>query len=292
MNRILLLTDFEHYTYQAIHYSLQLALKMRATLNIVDTAADAFLSNQLNISFLEFISQYNIGLSDNITNYFQRVQDFFSHDDLKNIVVDYYTEAKFKTEQIELLIRRKEIDLVILSSKEKMGIRNIFFRNELDKLITEATCPILVLPKKARFKKKLDKIVFATNLVKEGKKAIQWGHDFAQFLEVDYSFLHVTEDFSPTYHHQKTDFQLLVSELLGSDGFDFMEIQHDNVLTVLKDYTKENQQSILAMYKKDKSALDKFLHIDFVEKMAFTAHSPILIFRENMKALRRNLKMH
>ncbi len=291
MNRILLLTDFEPYTYQAMHYALQLALKMRATLNIIDTASDAFLSNQLNISYFEFISQYSIGLSDTVSDYFESVQSFFSNDDLKKITVDYHTEVKFKTEQIELLVRRKEIDFIILSSKEKLGIRNIFFRNELDTLIAHAACPILVVPKQAHFNKEIAQLVFATNLMKEGKKAIQWGHDLAQFLEIDYTFLHITDERSPQYKHQKTDFQLLVNELLGSDEFNFTEIQDDNVLAVLKEFTQKNPHSILAMYKKDKSTFDKLLHIDFVEKMAFAAHSPILIFRENMNALRRNLQM-
>lgn len=291
MKKILALTDFAEYTHSAMHYAVQLALKTGAVLTILDSSSKFANIATQNLSLFEFIEKYVQSGDGEVRMYFSSLRNFFRENDFQKINICYQSYPNFDIDNVVEFANNERSDLVILSSKEKSGIRNILFRSKVDALIAKANCPILVVPKKANYLGEIKELVLATNLEKEGTKAIEWIHDLSQSLEANYRFLHIVDEKTRSDKNRKMDFQLLVGELVGSEEFNFVEIQADSVLTGLKKYTESHKNSILTMFKRDKSTLDKWLTVDFTEKMAFVGHSPILIFRENMPIFRRQYRM-
>ncbi len=272
MDNILVLTNFQKYTYDALHYGIFLAHKTKAKLHILDSSNDLS-SEKQERSLIHFLKDRS---DQSLKVYWEEAAPLFKEYDLSKIELMYYPQSDFDVDQITESAEFSEMDLIVLSTKEKFDLSNLIFRSKLTRLIEKAKQPILAIPPNADFHK-IESIEYATDLEDHQLTSIEYAYDLSMDLDVSFNFIHVKLEETRSYDSNKNKFKLMAGEILGTDEFGFQENQNDSVLQGLQDHLANSAGQLLILRKNFKKGLEKYLTINIAGKMCFSAERPILV---------------
>ncbi len=279
MKHIVVLTDFADYTHNALNYAIYIASKSKATLSIFDSSKSSS-SQTFTASLFQIIENNIFSFPDFVNNYFQSLENIFSKDTLKSIHVVYKSQDEFDISEIEQNHSQNPFNLLVISTKEKKGIFNKIFRNNVSKLIEKALYPILAIPSSVQFSE-IQKITFATDLITDNIHSfenIEFAYDLSISCDTKFNFVNIFKENNSDYIQKKSDFISLMQEQLGTDDFHLSNSINNSHLEGLKKYTEQNPSSILFIMKKNKSGLDKIINLGIWDDLVFSANSPILVY--------------
>jgi len=276
MKHIVVLTDFEDYTHNAINYAVYLANLTSATLSIFDSSKSSN-AQTFSAPLIQIIRNDVFAFPPGVKAYLNSLLDTFSESILKTIHVVYKSQNEFDLEEIQNNHEQNTFDLLVLSTKEKQGIFNKIFRSNVSKLIEKASYPVLVIPNKIKFTE-IHKFAFTTNLEESEQLNVEFAYDLSKLCNTKFRLVHIYSTSSKKLEDQKARFISLIEEKLGNDDFIFKEFQNDDLYNGLKDYTEKNTNCILCIKKNTKSGLEKLINKSPTEKLMFGAFSPILVY--------------
>ncbi len=276
MEHIIVLTDFADYTYNALHYGIELACRSGAKLTILDSSKSAK-THTLSTSLSDFLAGKHLQEFPSIVNYIQTANALFKHQALNPIQLLYRAQEDFDVAEISRFEQNVDFDLLLISTKEKFGIKNFLFRNKVYELVGNAKYPILAIPAKAIYKP-IRSISYATDLEDKGLKSIEIAYDLAQQCDANFQFVHILLEETRSHKDKTAQFLLLAEEILGNNDFQFVEFKNNTLLNGLKQFMLQNETDLLVLRKNNKTGLDKFLTVDVANKLAFVANIPVLVF--------------
>jgi len=277
MKHIVVLTNFESYTHNALNYAIHLASKSNSTLSIFDSSKSCS-AQTFAASLFQAIENDLFSFPDFVNSYFRSLKNIFSKELLKSVRIIYKSQDEFDIADINQTHSQHPFDLLIISTKERKGIFNKIFRNNVSKLIDKAIYPVLAIPSKVQFSE-IKKISVATNLINKDYKIFETGYDLSINFDAAFNFVHISKEENKDLKNLKLDFFSHIKEHLGTDKFYLTKRNNDSILKGLKKYSAKNSNSILFIKKKNKSGFEKIIK-GMWEKLIFTAHSPILVYSE------------
>lgn len=280
MKNLLVPTDFSPYSHNALLYSIQIAESIGAKITLLHAHHTPVLhQKEPTENVQDLIDHQNTVSNQNFEQYLKKLQQEFTENTLENIAMEYKLVEGGVVDKIVEITQEQNFDLVIMGTKGASGIRERFFGTNTEKIIDRVKCPVMAIPVKSIFTE-IKNVVFATDLKDWSAEAVGSAYDFSQIIDTRLQFAHVVSNQDTSYTESKQYFLSLVSEILGEDFYDFIEIIDNDIFVGLNQYIEENNVGVLAMVQQKGISLNDFFAMGHTKKMAFYGKVPVLIFKE------------
>lgn len=265
INRIIVPTDFTEVAKNALHFAVQIAKPLKASIEVVHI-------NQASVvtpvdSGLLPDNQYEIKL-----DLLQEIEQEYleAEVNIKTRIVD-----GFATEELRKISKSPDTDLIVMGTSNSMGfLEKIFGRISVD-VASRSSCPIIMVPEKANYKP-LQQLIYASNYLQDEFSILPQVLSFSKSFGSELEFLHINETAMASEHVKKT----FVKNILSEDQLDLrlINLERKEVTEGLSDYLEEQEADLLMMSTKHRNFLEKLLHKSVTQRMVVHAKVPVMIF--------------
>lgn len=275
MKKILFPTDFSDNAAKAMQYALFLAKELSADLILLHT--------------------YQIPAGGNTTIKTMHLAEILKSDaeeGLQKVLRKIRFNKEFDTVSIETVAKQGDLvklvnemsedfmfDLVVMGTKGATGAKEVLIGSNTAAVIKGASCPVLVIPEKAIYKKP-QKFTFAFDL-----KPIAETQGFCLFktlahkLDAEIDILNVGLDELPESTEQAVA-AIKLNHLLEGVKHNFYFVKNENVSDGIENYVKEKGTDCLVMIARKHSFLEKIFHKSVTKKMAYHVDVPLLVLKD------------
>ena len=143
--KILLTTDLSENSKEAFGYAKNLATKYNAKIYLV-----AVIQDPAELALFSVIEQPNLILEDIQKKVFEEVKKDLDgigkeigYEDLEAVVLDGGGSVH---SAIIKFAKENEIDLIVVASKGRTGLRRFMLGSVSEKILKESKCPVLIVP--------------------------------------------------------------------------------------------------------------------------------------------------
>lgn len=179
----------------------------------------------------------------------------------------------------EKIMQDNSIAMIVLSHKDSNEIKDLFLNN---KVVREANCPILTIPKGATYKP-LEYVVYAANFDGNDAKRIRDLIELTSNFDARLDCLHVCTD-GKKLREENEKMQELQAEfdVVLFSKLSFKVIRDSKSVTNgLESYLTNHKPDMLVMLKAEKTFFNKLFGTKTnIRKMALDNGMPIMMYRE------------
>lgn len=281
MKKILVATDFSPCSDKALDYAAHLAQETGAELIVF---SGFFLAPTPSVN-----TPSTLYIQDTLDQKKQLIEE-----DLHRAVAKYrtwvYNEDAQKTLDILVIARNglpevsiseisneKHTDLIVMGAKGKTALAKILFGSVTRRILDEEIpCPVLAVPQETNYESP-KQIVFSSKFQLSDAPAIDWLLKFAKNFHSQLTLLNVSQfDDEPIGDESAIKKQYFYT---AESEMNYQQIRSESPVKGLHEYLDKSKAQIAAMYKKDKGFIDWLADGSFTEKMLFSTHVPILIYK-------------
>jgi nucleotide-binding universal stress UspA family protein len=183
----------------------------------------------------------------------------------------------FITEAIETEIKEKKIDLVVMGSKGSNALKTLFLGNTCARMIEEATCPVIIVPEKAK-KKQIHKILYATNLLDSDINALQELVVFANPFDAEIIAVHIA---LPEEKNTKKWLDIFKQDVKKAISYKkiryILKSEPDFVEAMEKLCLKEKADLVVTLTIK-RAPFEKLYNSSLTKKLSYHTEIPLMVF--------------
>jgi len=209
LKNILLTTDFSEASTAALPFALALARQYEAKLFVVHvTPAEPHLmvvTDRLPAQDDEYIRQARIKI------------DKFVHPEKPDIECKQLVDQGDLATVIPAIIREHDVDLVVLGTRGRRGLKKLVLGSHAEKIYRHASCPVLTVGPRVEAKPdqpwNIKHILFPVDLASESTYALQYALSLAEENEAELALLHAAP-LVPWQHRVSTE-ERLRAEILS-----------------------------------------------------------------------------
>ena len=184
--------------------------------------------------------------------------------------------GQFVAHGIRTFAVRKPYDLLIVASKGKGRAKEVLFGSVATKLLTESTCPLLVIPPKVHYQG-IRAIAYATNFAPSDHEMVaNIGELSRQLGGIPTHYLHVSEQHSREQNQTGHRNIHLQRDVAPFDRFSWIE--HETVLQGINSYVLAEQIDLLVLFIPDRGFWNKLFHRSVSRKVVSGVSVPLLVF--------------
>lgn len=269
MKKILFATDLSSTANNAFDYAIGLAKKLEAVIDIVHIYkvnyedghyyAPSYMK-EVSLAKENWVLEQLTVLCKNIPN--------------QLIGKKQASQGLFVDREIIDLSYEGSYDLLIMGRKGTSNRIQRWLGNTTTRIMTQAACPVLVIPPKARFQV-IEHITYATIFNTADLPAVEQLMSFAGRLNTSVQFLHINDkkEVVPT-----TDYIKMTN--LPNKYVAFSEVPGNSVEQGITYYLAHHPVDILALFIPKRGNLERLFHTSFTKKMVFLTDTPLLIFHQ------------
>ncbi len=216
----------------------------------------------------------------NYPNFAQIIKKNHSKEVLQNIQFEYLHAHKLQVDKVADIIKKSQIDLMVIDARPKRGIQEIVFGNYLEEVMDKIkSCPVIAVPQNAVFKP-LKNIWYATVMLTPVETLVQL-RDFTAIFSQKLHLVHVIVEPTRSYAEKVKHFKERVETAFNKQmDYSFKEIEDADVEAALLQNLEQENADMMIMVERPKSAFDRLLMNSMTELMALNATTPIAIFHE------------
>ncbi|MGD0790735.1 MAG: universal stress protein [Terriglobales bacterium] len=189
LNNILFATDFSPCSNAALPYALSVARRYGATVHAAHVMPDEadllFMSPESWPAVLEEEDKRIQGYIDQLEKQFQGLPH------------DVLTSRGQVADVLAQIIEEREINLLVLGTHGRSGVRKLFLGSVAEEIFRRATCPVLSVgphvPCKPDGEIQFQHIVFATDFSEDSLAALPYAVSLAEEDQAQLALLHVVE---------------------------------------------------------------------------------------------------
>lgn len=277
MKNILLPTDFSENSKNAINYAQQLFKDTECTFLVLNTYTPII---------------YNYDYQMNTGGYLGDVVDVIrnnSTESLKQLKIEVgekYKNSKHKfelissfstlTDEIDLLVAKHNIDLIIMGTKGASGVREVLFGTNTVHTIKKAKCPVLAIPDGFFFEKPKD-ILFPTDYKID---YISQHLDILDTIGSLYSskvhILHVSSN-RPMNEIEQKNKEKLENSLSNNVDKEFYNVKDQEIPKSINEFQKSTYVHLLMMIKNKHTFLENLFFKKVINQIGFHLTIPFLV---------------
>jgi nucleotide-binding universal stress UspA family protein len=174
------------------------------------------------------------------------------------------------------VVRRDEIDLIIMGTTGAHGLKEVFLGSVAGEVLENADCPVLAVPREAVFDGKLDRIAFATTFTDIEKKALMRIEELAERFGADVYCVNVDTAHTHFYHQRM---EKLKAEMGDKSNLHFDVLDGSYVYEELIAYLKKQDIDVLAMVTHRRTFLQELFNYSKTKMVSYHSHTPVLSYQ-------------
>ena len=279
MKNILVLTDFSENAKAAEKYALQIAMHVKGNLILYNTYSHQREKVSGNVVWphsappsteLQSISNLQAEVNE-LSHDVGKIKDHIHKPEIRHLGNDGSL-----THKLNEVITTNNIWLLVMGTKGESFSNNVLFGSNVFKVLEKVSCPVLIIPKDAAYKK-LQKIAYATDFRSSDLEIVEWLYDLTEVLKIELSIVHVSSDTISG----KENIALKKQEKIYQSKFPKTTIQlyeGENIQDSLHKIAEQMDISILALMHRRDEFFEGLFHPSISHKMIKHTEIPVLIF--------------
>jgi nucleotide-binding universal stress UspA family protein len=277
MKTILIPIDFSSNSENALNYAIDFAKKENAKLVLL---------NVFDISYASGAVPYTI-LAEERSNLKRESDEKLKVASLKiEFAGCTHHEAisveGFTVDVILDVIKKKQVDLVIMGTKGATGFSGVIFGSNTAKIIEDSTCPVIAIPQDAKFEP-IKKITFATNYNHNDIDGLKSLVVLAEPFNAQINVLHVTDDTDSSEVKLMKAFTDDVKNKISYNNIIFQSLPGNDVDSALQKHIDDNGTNLLVMSTHHRNLFDKIFGKSITKQMAYHINIPLMALHYNGK---------
>lgn len=272
MMKILFPTNFTDVSLNAFVYTLEFADTMGGEITVFHAYND------------ETITDENIELydSDDIKELRERKDGFPIFEkiraglNLNHVVINYAVRKGTFMDALKSYVDTAgdEIDLIAMGTRSlSHPILEFFNVRKTEKVLKEIYKPVLVIPGKAKFKGKLDKVLFMVNYKDEDVEGIEFFVQYNTIAKIELHIVHFDKTHTEDIRQGMKRFQKKLSHLKGYN-FVFNSVDSLSFIPSLEGYIEEHNIDMVCLLNKNQKA--KFFKLSKADMLVESVDIPVL----------------
>ncbi|MCB9284298.1 MAG: universal stress protein [Lewinellaceae bacterium] len=279
IKRILFPTDFSEAAQNAFHYTLLLADKLEAEIQVLHAIYPQYEGMDLPVMASQ-ATKKKIEVARTLLETFVDTSVEMVADVLENTAtIETQVEIGSPASTITSFAQREEIDLIVMGTQGEHNTLEKLFGSVTSEVIQRAKCHVLAIPEKAKLDK-LQIMAFATDL-KEADPYHIW--ELTKLLEPFNPILHcvhVESDQDMEKVLDMNDLETFFSHHAPSLQIKFHNLKGEDLSTTLNDFSETFDVDLIVMTTPYRNFFERLFHKSHTRHMALQTHIPLLIFRE------------
>ena len=263
-------TDLSDTAGNAYAFVLQFAQKDKANihlLNVQQPSAEVGNAFQLDPDLLD------------LSNQEEKLQEF-SNKVVENYLPKNGTKIQMEVrsgsivEEIRLIGKKIDTDMIIIGTTGQGGFLNKLFGSISSEVARKSKCPVLLIPRKARFSS-FNRIVYASAQQPTEKGVWSTIMQLAVYSDAELHFAHITPNIIDGYEVRES----AVKIPSGSKNVEvhIASVESINVLEGLNKYIEEVNADLLVMATTHRNFLEALFHRSLTKQMVFHTRVPLMI---------------
>ncbi len=272
MKRILVPTDFSKQAENALKVAAQMAAKYDSEIYLLHSMEIPLHLANSGESGSPPEALYFIKLAE------KRFADIRKLPFLQNISVQETIGHGEIYDDIQEVVDKKAIDLVIMGSHGSSGFREMFIGSNTEKVVRTASIPVLVI-KNHHTDFEINDFVFATDFSEECRKPFMQAQQFAKSVEAKMHLLLIN---TPSGFKTTTEARELMENFVRGSAAENYTLNIYNDTSVEKgilNFAKETQAQLIGMSTHGRKGLSHFFNGSISEDMVNHANMPVITFK-------------
>lgn len=272
--KILVPTDFSPCAENALIYAFHLANKIEATVEILHVSI--FDTPPLDYpSFVAVATDERVKMARNKLNIsIDQIQQRldFSPD------IETDIEIGVPDSKIVEIALRDDVDFIVMGTQGENNIWDRFLGSTTADVLKYASCPVLVVPEKAKFQEEMV-IGYATDFLAADPFEIWKAGKLLQAVQTKKIIVHLND--KREYLEEKiAELESFFAEHTTISDVSIYSIFTENMVDDLNDFIREHKISTMVMYKPKRSFFERLFHKSFTKEMAMKSEIPLLVLNE------------
>ncbi|RPD98726.1 universal stress protein [Aureibaculum marinum] len=276
MKQILLPTDFSEISKNAIDYALELFQDSECTFHFLNTYTPVIYNYDYQMNTGGHVG----GVVDIVRNNSKEQLEA-----LKKYVIEKYNNPKHKfelissfsllTEEIEFLVEKLNLDLVIMGTKGASGLQEVLFGSNTVHTIKKVKCPVLAIPDGFFFEKPKE-ILYPTDYkIDYTSNHLMVLKNIAKMYKSTVHILHVSSG-NELNETEKQNKDKLDNMLNGIDHI-FHTVPDQAIPNAINDFQKTTYIHLLMMVKNKHTFLENLFFKKVIDQIGFNLTIPFLV---------------
>jgi len=275
MKRILLPTDFSENAYNAISYAVQLYKDIKCKFYILHTytpvsisagrMVDNYSSFDLQDITKETAERKLKGIEDRLKTEFNNANHTF------------ITMVSFNTLTSEMVevVKKKEIDFVIMGTKGATGAKEIFIGSNTMQTIKNLKCPVIAIPSGFKYEKPSE-ILFPTDYkIHKANKYLSLIKELCENNNSKLHILNVSQDISLKEKQEQTE--TFLDDFFKETIHLFHNTENQDLVKAIITFKKTNKINFLIMVHNEHNFFENLFFKPVVNQMVYHTNIPFLV---------------
>ena len=188
--------------------------------------------------------------------------------------IDYRVEDGNIVSTIEKVATEEQVEFILIGTRKKHTLKDYLLGSVCTRLTKVAKSPILIIPENYRFEP-IDFICYLQDVVADQNEDPLWLLEYAKLFNARLEKLYVNPVPKDFFSEKVNTFAMP-----ESSDFDQLNVVRDTSLKRGIDYFLQLQDSkvtLLAIYLKDRSWFQQFMHSNLSRQLILKSSTPILI---------------
>ncbi len=270
MKNILIPTDFSNTSRNAFQYALKLAEYIKAdSINIVhvflpETAGEA--------DFIPPVAQLMKSRQTALDNF---VEELLEEAGSTPCSIGHEVLVGFPAD--ELVQASEEYSFIVMGTTGQSGVLEKIFGSVSSSVSQRAYCPVLLVPKDARFRP-LKHIIYASNYESASQEMIEKLAGFNQHFNAHIHFVHVRQQKGTSLTEiNEAIFKKAFEKGEPSFAFEITEVEGEDITAGISQYADEKDAELAVMVTRHRNFWQSILHRSQTKKMALATHIPLMV---------------
>jgi nucleotide-binding universal stress UspA family protein len=275
MKRILLPTDFSENAYNAISYAVQLYKDTKCKFYILHTYTPVSISAG---SMVDNYSSFDLQdiTKETAERKLKEIEDRLKTE-FNNTNHTFITTVSFNTLTSEMVevVKKKEIDFVIMGTKGATGAKEIFIGSNTMQTIKNLKCPVIAIPSGFKYEKPSE-ILFPTDY--EIHKANQYLSLIKELCEKNNSRLHVlnvSQDIPLKVKQEQTE--AFLDDFFKDTAHLFHNTENQDLMEAIVTFKKTYKINFLIMVHNEHNFFENLFFKPVVNQMVYHTNIPFLV---------------
>ena len=279
MKNILVLTDFSENANAAEEYALRLAIQVSGDLILYNTYSHQREKISGNVVWPHSTPSSEL---QSISNLQSRV-DELNHalrkinDEIHKPEIRHFGSDGSLTDKLNDVIADNNIWLTVMGTKGETFANNVLYGSNVFKVLEKISCPVLVIPKEAKFKN-LKKIAYATDFRSSDISIVNWLYELADHLKIELILIHVSSDDITEKDTLKSQEQVYKTQFPKTT---IQVYDGENIQESLHKIAEQIDISMLALLHRRHEFFESMFRASVSHKMIKHTEIPVLIFRDS-----------
>jgi nucleotide-binding universal stress UspA family protein len=279
MKKFLVPTDFSDYARDALIYAVELCKSLGGGeiifMNVYPvTSISPYVYDQLIDSVRKEIQDKTLHrLEDEWHKHAKKILKG------KEVTVKYIGKEGTIVDNIVTTADKEKADMIIMGTKGAGKIKRLLFGSNASKVIANAKCPVLTIPKLAKYKS-IKRILYVTECNKHEINNISTLNETGKVYDSEIHIAYIPDEKKETALKKLDKFKHEVTKKENSGKLKFELIESNDTEDAVNVYIQLKNISLLSLTTKRRSLFKKIFNKELARELSFHLKVPLLAFKK------------